>query len=304
MDCQMRTKIGNRVAMSTIIANIFLSALKLTAGHLGSSNAMIADALHSLSDVVTTIAVVIGLNLANKPADEDHPYGHEKFEPVVGKVLAIILMLSAMGIGYKGVQSIFIGSYQTPGRIALYAAILSIIIKEWMYRYTIKTSKKIGSTALAADAWHHRSDAYSSVGALAAILGARLGFKMLDAIAAIIISFAIMKVSLSIFIKSVNRLVDFSADRDTVESIRKDILSVEGVIEINNLKTRLHANKLFVDLEVAVDGSIPVHQGHEIAQKVHDLIESNYAIVKHCMVHVEPHDTANIMDEENLSRLS
>jgi len=289
-----RTKIGNKIGRVTIFWNIMLSFLKLLAGIIGKSNAMVADGIHSLSDIISTVAVMIGLHIAQKPEDEDHPYGHEKMEPVIAKILATILFITALGIGYEGIQKIKSGTYQTPGMIALYAAILSIIIKEWMYRYTIKGAKKLDSSALLADAWHHRSDVFSSVGTLIAIAGARLGYQILDPIASLIISLLIIKVSFEIYKQSINQLVDYAGDKNTIEQIRTDISTVNGVMRINNLKTRVHANKIYVDVAIAVDGNLSVIEGHQIARKVHDKIENNKGYkVKHCMVHVDPYQLAD-----------
>ena len=171
IDAQERAVIGNKISKETILCNILLSSGKLYAGLAGRSSAMVADAIHSFSDVVSTIAVMIGLNMAKKPADDDHPYGHEKMEPVVAKILAIILLVTAILIGYNGIQRILSGNYEGPGAIALYAAVISIVVKEWMFRYTLKGSQKIESAALLADAWHHRSDAFSSIGTLIGIGG-------------------------------------------------------------------------------------------------------------------------------------
>ncbi|MGI6317720.1 MAG: cation diffusion facilitator family transporter [Dethiobacteria bacterium] len=288
MNGRERTKTGHNISVVTILINLALTSLKLFAGIIGRSNAMIADAMHSLSDVISTFAVMIGLHLAGRPDDEDHPYGHEKLEPVVAKILAVILVVTALGIGYSGIQRIYAGNYEVPGKIALYGALLSIAVKEWMYYYTAKGAKKIESSALMADAWHHRSDALSSVGALIGIGGARLGYRILDPVASLIICLFIIKVSAEIYLRSVNQLVDHAGDKQTIEDIRADIMGIEGVICINKLKTRVHANKLFVDVDVAVEGTLSVTEGHNIAEKVHDKIENGNYKVKHCMVHVDP----------------
>jgi cation diffusion facilitator family transporter len=290
-----RTRIGNRISKITIFWNLLLSFIKLLAGIIGRSSAMIADGVHSLSDIISTVAVMIGLHMAQKPEDDDHPYGHEKIEPVIAKILATILFITALGIGYDGIHRIKLDTYQTPGMVTLYTAILSIIIKEWMYRYTIKGAKKLDSSALLADAWHHRSDVFSSIGTLIAITGARFGYPILDPIASLVISLLIIKVSLEIYKQSINQLVDYAGDKDTIEQIRADISVVKGVIEINTLKTRIHANKIYVDVAIAVDGNLSVIEGHQIARKVHDKIEDNNTYkVKHCMVHVDPYHQGKI----------
>lgn len=290
MHAQERAAIGSRISKVTIVWNVALSSVKLFAGITGRSSAMIADAAHSFSDVISTVVVMVGIHMAKKPADDDHPYGHEKMEPVVAKILAFILFITALAIGYGGIQRIQAGNYRGPGIIALYAAILSIIVKEWMYRYTLKGSKSTGSTALLADAWHHRSDAFSSIGSLIGIGGARLGLRVLDPIASLIICLFIIKVSVNIFMQSVNQLIDRAGDKETVEKIRAEIMGIEGVIQINQLKTRLHVDKLFVDVEVAVARTLSVIEGHDIAEEIHDRIEGGGYGVKHCMVHIDPCD--------------
>lgn len=285
-----RYEIGNRISIISIIVNIILSGIKLAAGIFGKSSAMVADSVHTLSDVASTIAVIIGLKISKKPADKEHPYGHEKAEPVMAKILAIMLILTAVGIGYGGVIKIIEGSEQIPENIALYGAILSIIIKEWMYRFTIKGAEKINSPALKADAWHHRSDAMSSVGSLVGIFVARMGYPVFDSITAIVIALFIIKVGVSIYIDSIKQLIDQSVDQKSYEDIKRIILNTTGVIGIDDLKTRVHANKIFVDVEICVDKNLSLIDAHKIAENVHNKIEGSNNDIKHCMVHVNPYD--------------
>ncbi|NYT00356.1 MAG: cation transporter, partial [Methanocellales archaeon] len=172
MDLDDRNRIGQRISGITLITNFVLSLGKIFAGIIGKSSAMVADGFHSLSDMVSTIAVMIGLKLSSKPQDETHPYGHEKLESVTAKFLAVILFFTALFIGYGAIGKIILVEFTKPGLIALYAAIISILVKEWMYRYTVKGARRIESSAMLADAWHHRSDALSSIGALIGIVGA------------------------------------------------------------------------------------------------------------------------------------
>ena len=283
-----RLKIGLKVSRNTIIGNLVLSIIKLICGFFGTSSAMVADGIHSLSDVFTTIGVIIGLKLSSKKADKEHPYGHERIESITSLFLSIILFIIAIGIGYSGIKNIVTNNYNTPGIISIGAAIISILSKEAMYFYTIKYAKKINSTSLKADAWHHRSDSFSSIGALIGIVGARMGFPVLDPIVAIIICIIIIKVSYDICRQSIDQLIDASASDDEVNIIRGKILNVQGVIKIDNLKTRQYANKLYVDDDISVDSNISVEQGHDIAAEVHKSIEEDKT-VKHCMVHVNPY---------------
>ena len=198
-----RLDIGVRVSKNTIIGNFILAFIKILIGFIARSTAMLADGMHSLSDVITTIGVIIGLKLSHKEADKSHPYGHEKIESITSLFLAIVLFLVAISIGYSGIIKIINHSYVTPGFSAIIAAIISIIVKELMYWYTIKYANQINSPSLKADAWHHRSDALSSAGALIGIAGARMGYTFLDPLVAIIIALVIIKVAFDISKQSI-----------------------------------------------------------------------------------------------------
>lgn len=283
-----RLNIGIKVSKNTILGNIILSIVKIAVGVIAQSSAMMADGIHSFSDVISTIGVIIGLKLSNKDADTEHPYGHERIESLSSLFLSIMLFLVAIGIGYSGIENIIKGTYSTPGIFAIFAAILSIITKEWMYHYTMKYAKQINSSSLKADAWHHRSDSLSSIGALIGIIGARMGYPFLDPLVALIICILIIKVSYDILKQSIAQLIDESASPNDVNDIANKILSIDGVIRIDSLKTRQYASKLFVDVEIAVDATLTVEDGHKIAQNVHNFIEEDET-VKHCMVHVNPY---------------
>ena len=287
MDIDDRNRIGQRTSGITLITNFVLSLGKIFAGVIGQSSAMIADGFHSLSDMVSTIAVMIGLKLSSKPQDETHPYGHEKLESVTAKFLAVILFFTALFIGYGAIGKIILGEFTKPGLIALYAAIISIMVKEWMYRYTVKGARRIESSAMLADAWHHRSDALSSIGALIGIVGARSGVLILDPLASLVICVFIAKVAVDIYLRSIKEMVDHAADKEVIDKIRNNILNVEGVLGIDDLKSRIHVNRLYVDVEIRVRNDIKVDEAHEIAEEVHLKVESDPK-VKHCMVHVNP----------------
>ena len=285
------TKIANRVSVVSIIWNVTLSIFKLFAGIFSHSSAMISDAVHSASDVFSTFAVIAGVNISAKEEDEGHQYGHERIEAVFAIVLAVILFATGVFIGIDGIEKIFTASYgeaQMPGLLALIAAIVSIVVKELMYQYTVINAKKINSTALMADAWHHRSDALSSIGSFAGILGARLGYPVCDPIASVVICVFILKAAIDIFRDAVNQLIDKSCSVETETEIKNIIKSVDGVISVDDLKTRLFGSKLYVDVEIGADGELSLYNAHEIAKKVHDSIEAQIKGVKHCMVHVNP----------------
>ena len=289
IDNNHRKEVINKVGSITLLINICLAIIKLIAGIMGKSSAMVADAVHTISDAVTTIAVIVGAHFSSNPADTDHPYGHEKIEAVVAKSLAIILFLTAIGIGFGGIKTILNGNFSTPTPIALIAAIVSIISKEWMYRYTVKAAEKIKSVSLKADAWHHRSDALSSIGTLVGVGGAIMGFGILDPIASLVVSALVIKVSIDIYITGFKQLVDTAAPLEIREKIFEITGNIDGVKRIDELKTRMHGIFLYVDTEISVDGTISVEEGHKIAEKVHLEIEYKIDGVKHCMVHVNPY---------------
>ena len=291
MDDEKAKQIAMRVSVVTIICNLFLSFFKLAAGLLGHSGAMISDAVHSASDVFSTIVAILGINISKKKSDQNHQYGHDRLECVAAIVLAVILFLTGVGIGIGGIKNIISGISEdiaVPGAIALAAAILSILIKEWMYWYTRKAAKKINSGALMADAWHHRSDALSSIGAFVGILGARMGYPILDPLASVVICLFIGKAASDIFRDAIDKMVDKSCDPETLGKMRSIILEQPGVQNIDLLQTRLFGPKIYVDIEIAADGNLTLREGHEIAQRVHDTMEKEFPLVKHCMVHVNP----------------
>ena len=284
-------KVALKVSFTSIIGNIILSILKMVASLIGKSQAMFSDSIHSLSDVLSTLVVIVGVKIANKEDDEDHPYGHEKLESIASIVLAFMLFVTALSIGYAGLNSMLHpGNLQTPKLIALIAAILSIIIKEIMFQYTKHYAKKIKSDALMADAWHHRSDALSSIGSLIGIGFAMLGYPIFDAIASLIICLLIIKVSLDIFRSAVNKIVDKSCDEETMDEIRSIILSNENVFGIDSLKTRQFGNKIYVDVEISLDRNLSFVKAHEISEKIHHKLEKKMPMIKHCMVHANPSD--------------
>ncbi|MDI9386981.1 MAG: cation diffusion facilitator family transporter [Spirochaetota bacterium] len=284
-------QIAMKVSRISIIGNIILSGFKLFAGIFAQSAAMISDAVHSMSDVFSTIIVMIGIKLANKKSDKEHPYGHERFECVAAIVLAAVLFATGAGIGWSGIKKAIAGNYgdlAIPGILALVAAIVSIIVKEAMYWYTRGAAKRINSSALMADAWHHRSDAFSSVGSFAGIFGARLGFPILDPLACIIICLFILKAAIDIFRDAVGKMTDRACDDETIAKMRDLILSQKSVAGIDGLKTRLFGDKIYMDVEIRVDALVRLEEAHLVAQAVHDVIEEQFPRVKHCMVHVNP----------------
>lgn len=281
-----------KVSGVSIAVNLLLSVFKLIAGILAHSGAMISDAVHSASDVGSTFIVMIGVTLSGKKSDKEHQYGHERMECVSSIILSGLLLATGLGIGLGGVENIVKSSHGEaiviPGMLALVAAVVSIVVKEWMFWYTRGAAKKINSGALMADAWHHRSDAMSSVGAFVGIFGARMGFPILDPLASVVICLLIVKASVDIFRDAIDKMVDRSCDEKTEKEMRETILKVDGVKRIDLLQTRLFGSKMYVDIEIAADGAQTLDAAHEIAEKVHHAIEETFTEVKHCMVHVNP----------------
>ena len=283
--------IAIKVSAISVIVNVILSVLKLFAGIFASSAAMISDAIHTMSDVLSTFVVMIGIVVSNKKADKCHPYGHERYECVAAIILAVMLFFTGLGIGYGGLQKILLGiqgDLKIPGALALTAAIISIVVKEWMFWYTKVAAEKINSGALLADAWHHRSDALSSVGSFVGILGARLGMPILDPLACIIISLLIIKASYDIFIDAINKMVDRSCDEFTVEQMNHLVMQQEGVHAVNLVNTRLFGSKIYVDVEIGVNKEITLEDASRIAEKVRKEVERSFCNIKHCLVHVNP----------------
>ena len=284
-------QIAMQVSANSIAVNLMLSIFKLIAGLLASSGAMISDAIHSASDVFSTIIVIIGVKISGKASDEDHPYGHDRFECVASIILAILLGVTGVGIGLTGVQKLIAGHYDTlaiPGILALAAAVISIVVKEIMYWYTRNAAKKINSGALMADAWHHRSDALSSVGSFVGIFGARMGFPMLDPLASVVSCLFVVKAAVDIFRDAISKMTDRSCDQKTVNEMHDCIMNIRGVEGIDLLKTRSFGSKYYVDIEISADGNKKLWETHAIAENVHQAIEHQFPLVKHCMVHVNP----------------
>ena len=283
-------QIAMRVSIVSVAVNMLLSVLKLAAGLIAHSGAMVSDAVHSASDVFSTFVVMIGVHMASKEADEEHPYGHERMECVAAIVLAAVLFATGLAIGYAGLNQL-LGGYEeikAPGALAPLAAVVSIGVKEWMYWYTVLAAKKINSGALKADAWHHRSDALSSVGALFGIAGARMGYPFLDCVASVVICAFVIKAAYDIFKDAVDKMLDTACDKDTVKKLQKIILNQPGVLGISKLTTRIFGSKVYVDVEIEADGDMTLRAAHEVAENVHHAIERGASDVKHCMVHVNP----------------
>ena len=282
---------GTRVTAVSMAGNLILSALKLTAGLIAKSGAMISDAVQSVSDVLSGIIVLVGVKLSSKNSDKEHPYGHERLECVAAIVLAVVLFITALFIGENAVEKIVAGDYAAlpvPGVLALVAAAVSIAVKEGLYWYTRYHAKKISSTALMGVAWDHRSDVLSTSCVLAGVVGARLGVPVLDVVASIVVCLFIVKAAVGIFKEAVEKMVDKSCDEQTEGEITACALRQDGVLGVDLIQTRVFGSRVYVDIEISADGAISLERGHEIAERVHDAIETEFSFVKHIMVHVNP----------------
>lgn len=294
------------VSINSIIGNLLLSVGKLFAGFVAHSAAMVSDGIHSASDVLSTLVVMAGVRYANKASDKQHQYGHERMECIAAIILATMLTMVALAIGYNGYEKIFSENsteLTIPGQLALWAAVISIIMKEAMFWYTKNAAEKINSGALMADAWHHRSDALSSVGSFVGIFGARMGYPILDPLASIIICLMILYASYEVFADAVHKMVDHSCDEKTTQELIDLIHRVPGVEHVDSITTRIFGNRIYVDVEISVDDMLPLIEAHHIAETTHAAIEANFPLVKHCMVHVNPmsesdHDCCPELPEE------
>lgn len=286
-------KVVAKLSRVGILGNVILSAFKLFAGIFGHSGAMISDAVHSLSDVFATLIAYIGVVLSKQEADKEHPYGHERFECIASLILGMILAATGLGIGYSGIQTLLKARTGTaeiaiPTLLPLIAAIVSILVKEGMYWYTMYYAKKLDSAAFKADAWHHRSDAFSSVGSFIGIGAAKLGFPIMDPLASLIICLFILKVAFDISKDALNKMTDTSCSDEFIQEVHDFISAQPDVKNIDLLNTRQFGNKVYIDLEIAVDRNMSLINAHNIAERVHAAVEQQFPNVKHIMIHVNP----------------
>lgn len=290
-----------KMSAVSLAGNTVLSVFKLAAGIIGNSTAMISDSIHSMSDVLSTFIAVIGVRLSERKADDDHPYGHDRFECAASIILCGMLLAVGCGIGYNGIVTIVSGDYsqiQTPGAAALAAAVVSIAVKEWMFHYTRHYARLINSSAFMADAWHHRSDALSSVGALVGIGGAMMGVSVMEPAAGVVICVFIIKAAVDIFRDALNKMLDASCGAEYEEKLSEFIAKCNGVVRVDVLRTRQFGSKIYIDSEIAVDGNKSLREAHEICENVHDAVEKNFQNVKHIMIHVNPADQETSENKE------
>jgi cation diffusion facilitator family transporter len=291
-----RFKKAEFAAWVGIVGNIVLAAIKVTIGMIGNSRALIADAVHSASDVVGSLAVLIGLRAAKLPPDKDHPYGHGKAESLAAIIVSVILFMVGLKIGYGSFEALF-EPITAPGIIAVYATIFSIIVKEIMFQYKYRLGKKLRSDALIINAWEHRSDVYSSIAALIGIGGAVIGGNLnipwmiyLDPVAGILVSILVLKMSWHLGKESIHNTLDHVLHEEEASELRKTALEVDGVIKIDELFAREHGHYVIVDIKIAVDPYLTVEEGHAIGKKVKEKLIFQHEHVQNAFIHVNPYD--------------
>ncbi|UFJ39008.1 cation diffusion facilitator family transporter [Brevibacillus humidisoli] len=280
-----------------IIGNLLLAGAKLVVGWLADSRALIADAAHSASDVVGSVAVLIGLRAAERPPDEDHPYGHGKAESIAAIIVSVLLIFVGLEIGYSSFQAFF-SPLQAPGIAAIWAAVASMVVKEAMFRYKYRLGKKLNSQSLIANAWEHRSDVYSSLAALIGIGGAIVGGQLavpwmvyLDPAAGMFVSLLVLRMAYSILMESIHNTLDHVLhEEDTVE-LMEAVEQVPGVIRIDEFRAREHGHYVIVDVKVSVDPQITVEQGHYIGKQVKHTLLDQFDYVRDVFVHINPYDS-------------
>lgn len=280
---------SNKITILSILLNIGLTILKIVAGFLGNSTAIIADGLHSASDIITSIGILIGNKISRKPRDDEHQYGHEKAESLVSFILAAVLIFVALQIGYKGGMALFnLNEVKIPSILPLIVAVISIGVKEYQYQITIRVAKRINSSSLKADAWHHRSDALSSIAAFLGIGGAMLGFKILDPIASIIVAIVVVKVGIDILKSSCDELMDSAISKKDINEIKNIVKNYEKIHGIKDLKSRKYGSVAYVDMSILIDKSETLEEAHDIADNLEKNIISNLRYIKEINIHTEP----------------
>ena len=295
MDEKQRLREVYKVTLAGSVINVLLLVVKFAAGILGHSAAMIADAIHSLTDFATDVVVLVFVKLGNKPKDKDHDYGHGKYETLATAIIGISLFVVGVLICYTGINKTYRAiegeTLQQPGVVALVAAIVSIVLKEWAYQFTVRVGKKCHSEAVVANAWHHRSDALSSVGTMIGVGGAiLLGDKwaVLDPLAAIIVSAFIIKAAWGLVLQSVKELTDASLPDAEEEEIMKLANEESGVREIHNLQTRRIGNKIAIEMHVRMPGSLSLYEAHEHATDIEKRLKEKFGADTHVGIHLEP----------------
>lgn len=287
---QQRSSASQRVTVIGAVVNLLLSLLKLVVGWLANSAALVADGIHSLSDLASDALVWFAARHAGEAPDEEHPYGHGRFETAATLGLGILLGIVALGIVWDAVLRAASGTHSVPGMLAIYAALISILAKEALYWYTILVARRINSKMLRANAWHHRSDAISSVVVLIGIAGAMAGWPYLDSLAAVIVGIMVAKIGWDLGWEAMQELVDVALEPEQVRLARETILAVDGVRSLHMLRTRRHGHQATADVHVQVDPRLSVSEGHMISQAVEDELKATVEAINDVTVHIDPED--------------
>ena len=279
---------GERVTWIGAIGNVLLSIIKFIAGIVGHSEALVADAVHSLSDLVTDIVVLVSLKFSKKPVDETHPYGHGRVETVGTGILGVILVAVAVTLFWEAVGTIKAGVNYIPTYTAVFGALISIVVKEWMYRYTVRAGRRINSSSLVANAWHHRTDALSSIATLFGVGAAMMGWPIFDPIAALIVTFLILKVGWNTMKDAFMDIIDTAVTKDVRDSIVSVAMGTEGVLGYHDLKTRKMGSEILVDIDIEVSADMSVTEAHNIAVEVRNNIREGVEHIADVLVHIDP----------------
>ncbi len=283
-----KAKLGRRVSRDTMLINGGLVIIKLIVGLLARSSVLVADAFHSLTDILTTVFVFFGITISNQPADEDHPHGHEKAELIATKIVAGILVFTAIGIAWNAINGIRNEVLSEPTYYGLIVVVISILANEFMFYYSLRVGKKISSNSLIADAWHHRSDSLSSVAALIGVGGVILGYNILDPIAAIIVAVIIARQGIMIYWQSIVELMDTAPSKQQVDLIREAVNSCEKIIDIKHIKAIFHLNHIDVNIDIYVDGNMTVYEGYELIKEIEDKLVKKIDIIQEIDVDLIP----------------
>ena len=282
-------RIAEKSIFFVIIINVILFVIKFISGFYGKSQALIADSFHTASDVLTSLGVLLGFKYASMPADAHHPYGHGKAESVATKLVSLVLITLGFKAACDSVRLIILGDFHRPHQIALWVVIFSIVIKEIQFRYALKYGKEIQSSSLVADAWHHRSDALSSIAALIGIAGARLGMEILDPIAGIVVGILVIKIGFDIFHTAFDELLDSALPREITDRIKTLALKTEGVRKVVNLKARKLGLDILIDMTIEVDKKMAVEKAHLITDRIKKNVLENIPNAEDILIHVEPY---------------
>ncbi len=298
------SKLTNKTIITGAVTNVFLAVVKIVSGVLGNSHALIADGIHSSSDLITDGIVYVAARFGQQDADQEHPYGHKKIETLAVTIISCCLILVALGIIHNGAVALAVKEKEMPQSPVLLISILSIIINEWLYRYTAINARILKMEVLMANAWHHRSDAASSVVVTLGILGTLLGFEYLDAIAAMVVGLMIIKIAMQLGWFSLKELIDTSIEKELLDKIAECMLGVEGVVSIHQLRGRSMSRDILLDCHIIVEPYISVSEGHYIGQQVKLRILRKFAEIVDVTIHIDPEDDEFVKNSNNIKSRS